>query len=264
VLLLVLLLYLFPPVVVLVLPARWASVARDSMAAVSSVAPLGSVEGYAALAAAVRGTLVDSMTADACVAGAEEAAEQAALKAAAAQAAKTGSAAAKKAADAAAALAVAAKRHADQAEQCVERLGVSKNAVATAGKAAEAAAASATAAAAAVAAAGSGNSRAGSQQPQQDADAQGPVVRVPYIYNASPCDQGTADDSLVAAYDALGLLTHFTAASRSKLKTVRAAGRRAEASCASSSAQLNICHVLWRHITQHTVADVHDRQCRSG
>jgi hypothetical protein len=48
-----------------------------------------------------------------------------------------------------------------------------------------------------------------------------PVMRVPYIYNANPCDRGTADDSLVAAYDALGLLAHYTATSGSKLKTVR-------------------------------------------
>jgi hypothetical protein len=201
-----------------VLLARWASVARDSIATLSSLQPLGSMEGYAALSAAVRATLVGSMTADACVARAEEAAQQAAQKAAAAQAAKPGTAAGRKAADAAAALAATAKQAADQAEQCAERLGVSMDAVAAAGKAAAAAAASATAAAAA--APGSGPSRAAGPQQQADAGEQGPVARVPYIYNANPCDRGTADDSLVAAYEALGLLTQYTATSGSKLKTV--------------------------------------------
>jgi hypothetical protein len=46
----------------------WATVARDSIAALSSLPPLASMEGYTALSAAVRGTLVGSMTANVCVA----------------------------------------------------------------------------------------------------------------------------------------------------------------------------------------------------
>jgi hypothetical protein len=184
------------------------------------------MQGYAALSAAVRASLVGSMRADACVAKAQEEAQQAALKAATAQASKPGSAAAKRAADAAAALAAAAEWHAGQAEQAAESVGVSKEAVAAAGKAAEAAAASASAAAAAAAAATSCTGRAGAQQTTQQRPgdpADDAVMRVPYIYNVNPCDKGTADDSLLAAFEALGLLTHFAATSGSKLKTVRVA-----------------------------------------
>jgi hypothetical protein len=56
-------------------------------------------------------------------------------------------------------------------------------------------------------------------------------MRVPYIYNANPCDKGAADDSLVAGCEALGLLTHFPATSGSKLKMVRAAGWAGCVSC---------------------------------
>jgi hypothetical protein len=201
-------------------------VARDSIAALSSLPPLASMEGYAALSAAVRGTIVGSMKADACVARAQQAAGLAAQQAAAAQAARLGSAAARRAADAAAALAGAAKQHADQAERCVERLGVSREAVAAASKAAAAAAAAAeTAAACGAIKAGSRTSPPPPQQ-QGVADEPGPVMRVPYIYNANPCDRATADDSLVAAYEVMGLLQHYPATSGSKLKMVSADGRR--------------------------------------
>ncbi|WIA15804.1 hypothetical protein OEZ85_002412 [Tetradesmus obliquus] len=102
--------------------ARWATVAGDSIAACSSLAPLGSPEGYAALAAAVRAVL-------------------------------------------------------QQQQQQPQ------------------------------------------QQQQQGIDDEALVMRVPYIYNANPCDRGTADDSLLASYEALGLLQHFPATSGSKLKT---------------------------------------------
>ncbi|WIA29910.1 hypothetical protein OEZ86_000010 [Tetradesmus obliquus] len=118
--------------------ARWATVARDSIALRSSLAPLGSAEGYAALAAAVRAAL--------------------------------------------------------------------------------------------------------QQQQQQGIDDEALVLRVPYIYNANPCDKGTADDSLVAGCEALGLLRHFPATSGSKLKagfTWLTASPAAEAAAAAAAAAGN-------------------------